>query len=113
MTRGGGVPVDLGRGVPMLGFAMGGASGPSRALCRISGSGEAAKMLVWGKDIHDLFNPPGAQRWSPMFEMGISMVQFEHLIVGRKLDGRVVDAMFASLALPSRCSRNVFSVKGK
>lgn len=42
-----------------------------------------------------------------MFEMGISTLQFEHLIVGKKLEARVVDAMFVSRFLPSKCSRNV------
>lgn len=39
--------------------------------------------------------------------MGISILQFEHLIVGKKLDARVVEAMFASVVLPSNSSRNV------
>ena len=38
---------------------------------------------------------PGAQICSPIIEMGISTEQLEHLIVGRKFDIRVVDAILA------------------
>ena len=38
---------------------------------------------------------PVAQICSPIIEMRISALQLEHLMVGRKLDARVVDAMIA------------------
>lgn len=60
-----------------------------------------------------MFGLPGAHIWSSMFEMGISTLQFEHLIVGKKLDARAVDAMFASRPVPSKCSRNVLLLQGQ
>lgn len=36
---------------------------------------------------------PGAQICSPIDEIGISTLQVEHLMVGKKLDARVGDAM--------------------
>ena len=38
---------------------------------------------------------PGAQTCSPIMDKGISAVHVEHLIVGRKLEARAVDAMIA------------------
>lgn len=38
---------------------------------------------------------PGAQVCPPIIEMGISTLQLEHLMVGKKLDARIVDVMVA------------------
>lgn len=46
---------------------------------------------------------PGPQMWSPIIDMGISTLQLEHLMVGKKLDARVVDAMFAFHLFSNKC----------
>ena len=45
---------------------------------------------------------PEGQMCSPMLDIGIAILQLEHLIVGRKLEARIVDAMFASHLLPTK-----------
>ena len=50
---------------------------------------------------------PGAHIWSPMFEIGISTLQFEHFIVGKKLEARVENAILAFHLLPPVTRRNV------
>ena len=45
---------------------------------------------------------PGEQTCSPIIDNGISALHVEHLIVGRKLEARAVDAMVAFHFLAKR-----------
>ena len=58
---------------------------------------EAEVLIVLVKSVvrSEARDLPGAQICSPIIEMRISTLQLEHLMVGRKLDARVVDAIFA------------------
>lgn len=73
-----------------------GANGPSRTCIRVAGIGGAAKNQELQK-VHSVHkrHKPWEQVWSPIWEMGMSALQLEHLIDGRNEDTLAgTDAMF-------------------
>ena len=82
------------RGNGILFLEASGAKGPSIILRRDSGIGGALSVSGLTNYMQEAAIP-GAQTWSAIMDMGISALQLEHLIVGKKLEARVMDVMFA------------------
>ena len=99
MSWGAAVLFGLDSGGPIVSFDVDDVKGPSRALSRVSRTGGATKATTYQHNAGDggtiAAFLPREQTWSPISEIGISALQFEHLMDGKKLDARVADAMVA------------------